>query len=284
MASSPTVSSPSKSSKALPSQQSSATATSQHEKAHAIDMFPTPVAQTYSHIHPTILLALYSLRFSSLVADPVSTLWSDLPLYTALQTAYVVTCLPQAGSSHQHHSHVEAGSGEVADVKKTPSSSSGKRKRHATGNNKSDTLSQKLTVRQPFSSLLALLLASLETVLIKKIGGFHRSNINLRPRHTGPLPTPHPLRRPLYDAYRTYSPVCRAHGSTHRNATGIRPRRRRYRLETDLGICAPRRCRLGWCFGCLCGCLVWRCSDSVGLVRFLFLPFCLLRRFYTWTY
>lgn len=147
MASSPTVSSPSKSSKAPPSQQSSTTATSQPEKAHAIDILPTPVAQTYSHIHPTILLALYSLRFSAVVTDPVSTLWSDLPLYTALQTAYVVTCLPQAGSSHQHHhSHGKAGTGEVsADVKKTPSSS-GKRKRQAAGN-KSGTLSQKLTVR-----------------------------------------------------------------------------------------------------------------------------------------
>ncbi|RAO64587.1 uncharacterized protein BHQ10_000599 [Talaromyces amestolkiae] len=127
MASSPTVSSPSKSSKAPPSQQSSTTATSQPEKAHAIDILPTPVAQTYSHIHPTILLALYSLRFSAVVTDPVSTLWSDLPLYTALQTA-----------------HGEAGTGEVsADVKKTPSSS-GKRKRQAAGN-KSGTLSQKLT-------------------------------------------------------------------------------------------------------------------------------------------
>lgn len=146
MASSPTVSSPSKSSKAPPSQQSSSTATSQPENAHAIEILPTSVAQTYSHVHPTVLLALYSLRFSSVVADPVSTLWSDLPLYTALQTAYVVTCLPQAGSSHQHHSHGEAGTGEAsADVRKTPSSS-GKRKRHTTGN-KSDTLSQKLTVR-----------------------------------------------------------------------------------------------------------------------------------------
>lgn len=151
MASSPTVSSPSKSSKAPSSQQSSTTAISQPEKAHAIDILPTPVAQTYSHIHPTILLALYSLRFSSVVADPVSTLWNDLPLYTALQTAYVVACLPQAGSSHQHHSHNEPGTGEAADVKKTPlsSSSSGKRKRHAAGN-KSDTLSQKLTVRHLF--------------------------------------------------------------------------------------------------------------------------------------
>ncbi|EEA27324.1 Glycosylphosphatidylinositol (GPI) anchor assembly protein [Talaromyces marneffei ATCC 18224] len=141
--SSPTVSSPSTSSKAPPSQQSSTTTTPQTEKSYAIDIIPTPVAQTYSHVHPTILLALYSLRFSSLVSDPVSTLSSDLPLYTGLQVAYVITCLPQAGSSHQHHSHGEAGPGEVADVKKTPSSS-GKRKRHA-ASSKSDTISQKLT-------------------------------------------------------------------------------------------------------------------------------------------
>jgi phosphatidylinositol glycan class F len=142
---SPIVSSPSTSSKAPLSQQPSTTTVPQTEKAHAIDVLPTPVAQTYSHIHPTILLALYSLRFSSLVSDPVSTLWSDLPLYTGLQVTYVITCLPQAGSSYQQHSHGEAGSGEVGEVKKTPSSS-GKRKRHTAGN-KSDTLSQKLTVR-----------------------------------------------------------------------------------------------------------------------------------------
>lgn len=155
--SSPTVSSPSTSSKAPPSQQSSTTTTTpQNENAHVINILSTPVAQTYSHVHPTILLALYSLRFSSVVADPVSTLWGDLPLYTALQIAYVVTCLPQAGSSHQHHSHGEAGSGEVTDVKKTPSSTA-KRKRHAAVN-KSDTLSQKLTVR--FCPSFALLVFS----------------------------------------------------------------------------------------------------------------------------
>lgn len=215
--SSPTVSSPSsKSSKASPSHQSSTNPTSQPEKAHSIDILPTPVAQTYSHIHPTILLALYSLRFSWLVSDPVSTLWSDLPLYTALQTAYVVICLPQAGSSHQHHSHGETGSGEVADAKKTPSSS-GKRKRHAAGN-KSDTLSQKLTVRRSPPIYV------LEIVLIG-IGGIHSPNINLPPRHTGLVPPSHPLRRPLYIAYRAYGPVCRAHGPSDRYAAGLCPRR-----------------------------------------------------------
>ncbi|EED19770.1 GPI-anchor biosynthesis protein (Pig-F), putative [Talaromyces stipitatus ATCC 10500] len=137
---SPTVSSPSTSSKAPPLQQTS----SPTEKAHAIDILPTPVAQAYSHIHPTILLGLYSLRFSSLVSDPVSTLWSDLPLYTIMQAVYVVTCLPQAGSLQQHqhgYGHGETGSGDAGDVKKTPS---GKRKRHASSH-KSDTLSQKFT-------------------------------------------------------------------------------------------------------------------------------------------
>lgn len=218
MASSPTVSSPSKSSKV--SQQSSTTATSQPEKAHSIDVLPTPVAQTYSHIHPTVLLALYSLRFSSLVSDPVSTLWSDLPLYTALQTAYVLTCLPQAGSSHQHYSHGETGSGEVADVKKTPSSS-GKRKRHAAGN-KSDTLSQKLTVRHS----LPFFFFNIFGIILTGIGDIHSPYINLPPRHTSPVPPSHPLRCLLYDAYGAYGAMCRAYGSTHRNAAGICPRRR----------------------------------------------------------
>lgn len=150
MASSPPTST---SSKAPPSQQAD---TPQPQKPHVIDVLPTTIAQTYSHIHPTILLALYSVRFSTLVSDPVSTLWNDIPLYTALQTAYIVTCLPQAGSSHQHHSH--QAESEATDVKKpqAPTSLSGKKKRHAAAGNKSDTFSQKAT-----AAFIALMLTFL---------------------------------------------------------------------------------------------------------------------------
>lgn len=143
---------------------------------HAVDILPTTAAQTYSHIHPTLILALYSLRFSALVADPVATLLSDLPLLTVLQVAYVVTCLPQAGSSHhQHHQHSHTeGPGDGGDGKKTaPSTPGGSgagtgapgggslmkagkspyRKKHSAS--KTDTLFQKLTVR--FSPFLPVL-------------------------------------------------------------------------------------------------------------------------------
>lgn len=156
------------SSKAPPSQNTAA-----YSGPHAVDILPTPAAQTYSHIHPTLILALYSLRFSALVADPVATLLSDLPIHTVLQVAYVVTCLPQAGSSHHQHSHAES-SGDGGDGKKTASSTPGGsgagtgalgggtlmkagksayRKKHSAS--KTDTLFQKLTVRSspPLPSL-----------------------------------------------------------------------------------------------------------------------------------
>jgi GPI ethanolamine phosphate transferase 2/3 subunit F len=109
----------------------------------AVNILPNSAAQTYAHIHPTLLLAVYAFRFPAVVVDPTSTLLNDLPLYTALQIVYVVTCLPHAGSVHHHHSH--EGEGDVGGIKanKAPY-----RKKHSAAN-KSDTLFQKLTVRFP---------------------------------------------------------------------------------------------------------------------------------------
>jgi GPI ethanolamine phosphate transferase 2/3 subunit F len=93
-----------------------------------IDVLPSPTAQLYSYVHPTLLLSLYAIRFPTLVADPVSTLLSDLPVVAALQIAYVVTCLPQAGSVptplYQQENLTESGSVQGTPSKRNPSSGS----------------------------------------------------------------------------------------------------------------------------------------------------------------
>lgn len=135
--------------------------------APPVDILPTQVAQTYAHVHPTLLLAVYALRFRALVADPVSTLISDLPIFAALQVGYIVTCLPQAGSAHHRHPVAEApgaavaGGPEGGDGKRTVSSggsSTGSpvvkggripyRKKHGHGS-KGDGLFGRLTVYPP---------------------------------------------------------------------------------------------------------------------------------------
>ncbi|KAI1148216.1 GPI biosynthesis protein family Pig-F-domain-containing protein [Nemania diffusa] len=64
----------------------------------AVRTIPTPEAQALRHAHPALLLAFFALRFRALVADPVATMQSSLPVVLALQAAYTIVCLPAAGS------------------------------------------------------------------------------------------------------------------------------------------------------------------------------------------
>ena len=59
-----------------------------------ITLSPTAISHTFTHIHPCLLLAYHYIRFSSLVADPISSLWTSLLPVTLLQVAYAVICLP----------------------------------------------------------------------------------------------------------------------------------------------------------------------------------------------
>ncbi|KAJ9254694.1 hypothetical protein DTO207G8_3540 [Paecilomyces variotii] len=63
-----------------------------------VDILPIPAAQTYAHVHPALLLALYALRFPSMMADPVSEMITQVPLLAVAQVVYVVTCLPAKGT------------------------------------------------------------------------------------------------------------------------------------------------------------------------------------------
>jgi len=61
-----------------------------------IEILPTDTARLYTYIHPFLVLGVYYLRFSALVADPVSTLLTSLIPLSVLQISYAVTCLPAA--------------------------------------------------------------------------------------------------------------------------------------------------------------------------------------------
>ncbi|KAJ5156934.1 Glycosylphosphatidylinositol anchor biosynthesis protein 11 [Penicillium canariense] len=88
--------------------------------APPIDILPSLLAQTYSYVHPAVLLGLCALRFETVVADPVRELLADLPWLAALQISYVMLCLPPAGTTS-----IEVGSGADEDKKKAPRSPSG---------------------------------------------------------------------------------------------------------------------------------------------------------------
>ncbi|KAJ1712918.1 GPI-anchor biosynthesis protein (Pig-F) [Aspergillus flavus] len=69
------------------------------KSAPPIHILPNNISKTYALIHPVLLLALLALRFNALVADPVAELLSKLPFLALLQVAFVMTCLPPAGSA-----------------------------------------------------------------------------------------------------------------------------------------------------------------------------------------
>ncbi|CAF9903102.1 MAG: Glycosylphosphatidylinositol (GPI) anchor assembly protein [Heterodermia speciosa] len=65
-----------------------------------IPILPTSLAQTYTHIHPILLLSLFYLRFPSLVSSPVPTLLSSLIPLSILQLSYAILCLPPSSTRH----------------------------------------------------------------------------------------------------------------------------------------------------------------------------------------
>lgn len=58
----------------------------------------TPLAKGLATGRPALLLALLAWRFDSLVAEPVCTLQTALPVVAAVQIAYVTLGLPGAGT------------------------------------------------------------------------------------------------------------------------------------------------------------------------------------------
>ncbi|OJJ67860.1 hypothetical protein ASPBRDRAFT_160478 [Aspergillus brasiliensis CBS 101740] len=73
--------------------------TSTKPAAPPVHILPTQLATIYSYIHPAALLSAFAARFPALVNDPVSEMAQQLPLLALAQVAYVMICLPAAGSS-----------------------------------------------------------------------------------------------------------------------------------------------------------------------------------------
>lgn len=63
-----------------------------------IDVLENDVARYYTHLHPVLVLSIYYLRFSNVVADPVGALGTLLIPLSVLQVSYAVLCLPPTGS------------------------------------------------------------------------------------------------------------------------------------------------------------------------------------------
>ncbi|KAI2625814.1 GPI biosynthesis protein Pig-F [Hypoxylon sp. NC1633] len=64
----------------------------------AVRIIDSPQAQVIRHLHPVLLLSFFLIRFNALVADPVSTMSSSVPVVAIIQAAYAILCLPAAGS------------------------------------------------------------------------------------------------------------------------------------------------------------------------------------------
>lgn len=65
--------------------------------ATPIDILSNETAKIYTHIHPFLILTLYTYQFPSIVADPVPALTNTLLLLGALQIVYAAICLPPTG-------------------------------------------------------------------------------------------------------------------------------------------------------------------------------------------
>lgn len=57
-----------------------------------------PIAQAVRFASPGLLVTIFTAAFSSLVADPVSTMSRYLPVVGALQVLYAFFCLPVSGA------------------------------------------------------------------------------------------------------------------------------------------------------------------------------------------
>lgn len=64
----------------------------------AIPLVDSPIAMPASVAHHLLLAGLFYWRFDALVADPVSTLQTGLPVVAAIQAVYLMLSLPPAGS------------------------------------------------------------------------------------------------------------------------------------------------------------------------------------------
>lgn len=66
--------------------------------SHPVYLNSTAASKAARHVLPAVLGSLFLASFSRLVADPVSVMWTSLPVVVTLQLLYAFFCLPVAGS------------------------------------------------------------------------------------------------------------------------------------------------------------------------------------------
>lgn len=178
-----------------------------------IPLLSTPLARTYTHIHPLLLLTLSYLRFPSLVASPVPTLLSSLLLHAAAQLLWVVTCLPPhthtSPLSKPHPKKLVAPGPKRRSVPKTAS-----------------LWSTNIIVYPPLQFPQQKPPAD-TTARTPRPHPYHPTR---RPRAHHP---PHPLRRPAHDAPPAYGALRGAYGASGRSATFLCPWRGGPDVEGD---------------------------------------------------
>ncbi|KAI4863871.1 GPI biosynthesis protein family Pig-F-domain-containing protein [Hypoxylon rubiginosum] len=64
----------------------------------AVRTIASSQAQIMRHVHSVLLLSSFLMRFSTLVADPVSAMSNSVPIVAVIQAVYAIICLPAAGS------------------------------------------------------------------------------------------------------------------------------------------------------------------------------------------
>jgi len=85
-----------------------------------IELLPTDLARHFTHAHPAILLAAYTIRFPSLVSDPVPTLLSSLLPLVIIQASYAVICLPATGTATKLIKKAKPGAKKLESQSRAP--------------------------------------------------------------------------------------------------------------------------------------------------------------------
>lgn len=77
----------------------SAAAAASEPKLQSVNLLDSPLPKAYTHIHPVLVLTVLYASFSSLVADPVTSLAYLLIPLAVLQTAFCILCVPPSNDS-----------------------------------------------------------------------------------------------------------------------------------------------------------------------------------------
>lgn len=182
-----------------------------------IPLLSTPLARTYTHIHPLLLLTISYLRFPSLVASPLPTLLSSLLLHAAAQLLWVVTCLPP-------HTHTSPLSKPHPKKPVTP----GPKRRSALKSPAVWSVNL-IVLPSPFHPQIS----PNQEPPADTTARAPRPHAHRPARRPPAHHPPHPLRRPAHDAPPAYGALRGAYGALGRSAAFLCPWRGGPDVEGD---------------------------------------------------